>query len=57
VGTVAVTGLGLPVTRVARALGVTPLPLLRALPRGAALLKARGLDVAQLVREAERKSY
>jgi hypothetical protein len=33
------------------------MPLLRALPRGAALLQARGLDVAQLMREAEKKSY
>jgi hypothetical protein len=31
------------------------MPLLRALPRGAALLKARGLDVGHLVREAGRK--
>ena len=57
VGAVAVTGLGLPVTRVARTLGVTPMPLLRAVPRGATLLKARGLEVAQVAREAGIKGY
>jgi hypothetical protein len=57
VGSVAVTGLGLPVTRVARALGVTPMPLWSALPRGAALLQARGLAVAQVAREAGQQSY
>ena len=57
VGAVAVSGHGLPVTQVARALGVTPMPLLRALPRGAALLKARGLDGAQVARQAGKHSY
>lgn len=48
VGAVAVHGLGLPVTRVARALGVTPMPLARALLRGQQLLAARGLTVETL---------
>jgi len=52
IGAVAVRSLGLPVTRVARALGVTPLPLLRGLQRGRMLLQARKLDVEALAREA-----
>ena len=51
VGAVAVSGLGLPVTRVARALGVTPMPLLRALARGRMVLAARKLDVEVVARE------
>jgi hypothetical protein len=51
VGAVAVYGLGLPVTRVARALGVTPMPLARALARGQQLLAARGLRVETLALE------
>jgi REP-associated tyrosine transposase len=50
-GAVAVHGLGLPVTRVARALGVTPMPLIRALPRGRQLLAARGLALERLAWE------
>jgi hypothetical protein len=52
IGAVAISGLGLPVTRVARALGVTPMPLLRGVERGRMLLQARKLDVAGLTREA-----
>jgi hypothetical protein len=48
---VAVYGLGLPLTRVARALGVTPMPLARALARGQQLLAARGLRVETLALE------
>jgi hypothetical protein len=48
---VAVHGLGLPVTRVARAQGVTPMPLARALPRGRQLLAVRGLMVNTLALE------
>jgi len=48
----AVTGLGLPLTRVARALGVTPMPLVRALPRGQKLLQDRGLALETLARVA-----
>ena len=51
VGAVAVYGLGLPLTRVARALGVTPMPLARALARGQQLLAARGLRVETLALE------
>ena len=52
VGAMAVTGLGLPLTRVARALGVTPMPLVRALPRGQKLLQDRGLALETLARVA-----
>ena len=54
IGAVAVSGLGLPVTRVARALAVTPMPLLRGVQRGRMLLQARKLDVAALAREAQK---
>ena len=54
IGAVAVSGLGLPVTRVARALAVTPMPLLRGVPRGRMLLQARKLDMAALAREAQK---
>jgi len=54
IGAVAVRGLGLPVTRVARALGVTPMPLLRGLERGHMLLQARKLEVEVLAREAQK---
>jgi hypothetical protein len=55
VAAVAVTGLGLPAARAARALGVTPMPLLRSLARGAAALRARGLRVEAVAQEALRK--
>ena len=55
VGAMAVTGLGLPLTRVARALGVTPMPLVRALPRGHTLLTERGLRLEKIAQEAVRK--
>lgn len=51
IGVVAVDGLGLPVTRVARALGVTPMPLARSLSRGRQLLAERGLKVQLLAKE------
>ena len=54
IGAVAVRGLGLPVTRVARALGVTPMPLLRGLQRGRMLLAARKLDLEAVAREAQK---
>ena len=54
IGAVAVSGLGLPVTRVARALGVTPMPLLRGLQRGRMLLEARKLDLEAVAREAQK---
>lgn len=54
VGAVAVHGLGLPLTRVARALGVTPMPLARSLLRGQQLLAARGLTVETLALEGLR---
>ncbi|HEY7678036.1 MAG TPA: transposase, partial [Candidatus Methylomirabilis sp.] len=54
IGAVAVTGLGLPVTLVARALGVTPMPLLRGFPRGRMLLAARKLDLETLARDARK---
>ncbi len=53
IGVVAVSGPGLPVTRVAGVLGVTPMPLLRGFPRGRMLLHARKLDVEELAREAQ----
>jgi len=55
VGAVAVTGLGLPAARAARALGVTTMPLLRSLARGAAVLSACGLRVETVAQEALRK--
>ena len=54
IAAVAVSGLGLPVTRVARALGVTPMPLVRGIQRGRMLLQARKLDVEGLAREARK---
>ena len=48
---VAVHGLGVPVTPVARALGVTPMFLLRGLQRGRMLLEIRKLDLTALVRD------
>lgn len=51
-GAVAVHGLGLPVTRVAAALGVTAMPFLRGLPRGQKLLQDRGLSLETLARAA-----
>ena len=51
---VAVHGLGLPVTPVARALGVTPMFLLRGLQRGRMLLDVRRLDLKALAREAQK---
>jgi len=57
IGAVTVTELGLPLTRVARALGVTPMPLRRGLGRGRLLLEARGVDIGHLVRQTVRKSY
>jgi hypothetical protein len=51
VGVVALDGLGLPVTRVARALGVTPMPLARSLPRGRQLSAERGLTVQVLAKD------
>ena len=45
IGAVAVLALGLPVTRVARAGGVTAMPLLRGLSRGRARLATHGLEV------------
>jgi hypothetical protein len=52
---VAVTGLGLPAAAVARALGVTPMAVLRGLNRGADHLRAHGLDPDQVARAALRK--
>ena len=52
---VAVTGLGLPAAGVARALGVTSMAVLRGLTRGKAHLRARGLDLDGLAREALRR--
>ena len=52
IGAVAVHGLGLPVTLVARAPGVTPMFLLRGLQRGRKLLEVRKLDLEALAREA-----
>jgi hypothetical protein len=53
---VAVTGLGVPAAQVARALGVTPMAVLRGVARGPAYLRARGLEPDRLAREAGRKS-
>ena len=52
-GVVAVSGLGLPVARAARALGVTPMPLLRGVRQGRMLLEIRKLDLESLAREAQ----
>jgi len=54
IGVVAVSGLGLPVTRVAGVLGVTPMPLLRGFQRGSMLLHACTLDGEELAREAQK---
>jgi hypothetical protein len=55
VSSVAVTGLALPGARVARALGVTPMAIWRGVARGPAALRAHGLDLHRLAREALRK--
>jgi len=52
---VAVTGLGLPAAHVARALGVTPMAVLRGLARGEAELRAHGLTPEALARETLKK--
>ena len=54
IGAGAVRGLGLPVTRVAQALGGTPTPFLRGLQRGRMLLQARTLDIEALAREGQK---
>ena len=54
VSAVAVPLFGLPATRVAGALGITQMPVLRGIPRGRELLAARGLDPARLAREVMR---
>ena len=54
VSAVAVPLLGLPAPRVAAALGITQMPVLRGIPRGRDLLAARGLDPARLAREVLR---
>jgi hypothetical protein len=51
---VAVPLFGLPATRVAAALGITQMPVLRGVARGRELLAARGLDPERLAREAIR---
>jgi hypothetical protein len=43
--------LGLPGTRVAAALGITQMPVLRGIARGRDFLAARGLDPERLGRE------
>ncbi len=55
VAAVAVTGLGLPGAAVARALSVTPMALWRGLARGPAYLRAGGLTVERVAREALRQ--
>ncbi len=53
VAAVAVRGLGLPIARVAPALGVTPMPLARGLARGEKLLQEHGwLTPEKAAREA-----
>ncbi len=54
VSAVAVPVFRLPATRVAAALGITQMPMLRGIARGRALLAARGLDPEGLAREAMR---
>jgi hypothetical protein len=51
-GAAAVHGLGLVVTRMARALGVIPMPLARPLSRGREPLTKRGLAMETLARSA-----
>ena len=51
---VAVPLFGLPATRVAAALGITQMPVLRGIARGRELLAARGLDPERLAREVMR---
>ena len=51
----AVTGLGLPAAQVARALGVTPMAVLRGLAGRGARFRARGLDLGGVAREMLRK--
>jgi putative transposase len=51
VGAVALRGLGLPAAGVARALGVTPMAILRGVPRGEAALRRHGLELQRLARE------
>ncbi len=51
VSAVAVPLLGLSAPRVAAALGITQMPVLRGIARGRALLAARGLDPERLARE------
>jgi hypothetical protein len=55
VGTVAVTGLGLPARRVGGALGVTGMAILRGLARGRDQLRRHGLDSERLAREVLQK--
>ncbi len=54
IGAVAVRGLGLPAIRVARALGVTPMPLLRGIQRGGMLFQTRKLDMEELAGETQK---
>ena len=54
VSAVAVPLFGLPATRVAAALGITQMPVLRGIARGRELLVARGLDLERLAREVLR---
>ena len=55
VGTVGVRGLHLPATRVARALGVSPMAILRGLSRGEAALREHGLELQRVAREVLQK--
>jgi hypothetical protein len=54
VSAVAVPLFGLPATRVAVALGITQMPVLRGIARGRDLLAARGLEPERLAREVLR---
>ena len=51
----ALRGLGLPAAGVARALGVTPMAIVRGVARGEAALRRHGLEVQRLARELLKK--
>ncbi len=55
VAAVAVTGLGLPTTRVARALGVGPPAICQAIARGLEALQSRSIDLDRVANELVRK--
>ncbi len=53
--TAALRGLGLPAAGVARALGVTPMAVLRGVARGEAVLRGQHLEAERLARDVFEK--